>query len=292
MFFNKGKRVKSNLVSSEEKNISLNSSSLVSNQKLYSLDKDENIYEYISNMNKINYTIEFLVKINSEQLMKELYSLMESQICIYRDIKMSRILELTVEQFDILKKYNVELEYFKSEPFLIDSITIYEKVRLNYKYYDSESEIDSFLEEYDKKQEGARGLYFITSNLKGILGSGIYVCDMYNINSEYLFNNFIQDRVDILSRSSKYIYYLEGEYSGIVKRCIFGELQNMCILLEPLKEYPLKNKERLSSYGLIDTGSQDAVRVSDEFGLKLQESILNIDTKLSIYDDKSEEVFG
>ena len=95
---------------------------------------NKNIYKDISVINRINTTIEFLINMKNTKLIYELYGLMESQIQIYNEYETYRVLELTLEQFDIFKRNNIEMEIFKKEPFFVDSILVYQKRSINYKF--------------------------------------------------------------------------------------------------------------------------------------------------------------
>ena len=243
---------------------------------------NKNIYKDISVINRINTTIEFLINMKNTKLIYELYGLMESQIQIYNEYETYRVLELTLEQFDIFKRNNIEMEIFKKEPFFVDSILVYQKRSMNYKFFRSESEVNKFILEYDKKYESDKGLYFLTSNVKGYLGKGLYVCDKDDENSDCLFNNLISDRLGLISRNSDgYIYFLEGEYSGLVKKCILGDLEGMYILVDSLIKKPTKNREELYLYGEIDDEECTTLTKDEELNLKLQENLPDLNIKLS-----------
>lgn len=246
---------------------------------------NKNINKDIPGINRINATIEFLINMKNSKLMYELYRLMEDQIQIYNEYETYRVLELTSEQFDIFKRNNIKMEIFKKEPFLVDSILVYQKRSINYKFFGSESEVNKFILEYDKKCESDKGLYFLTSNVKGYLGEGLYVCDRDDEDSDCLFNNLISDRLSLISRSSDgYIYFLEGEYSGLVKKCILGDLEGMYILVDSLIKKPVKNREELYLYGEIDDEEYTALTKDEELNLKLQENLPDLNIKLSSID--------
>lgn len=271
-----------NGIPSQNKNIRYSSDLLT---KEFIRNKD--IYSYISHINEINQTIEFLINMNNSKLMVELYRLMENQIRIYDVYGCSRVLELTAEQFKIFKKYNIGAEMFEVEPFSVDSILVYEIKMIDYKYFNSEAEIDSFISNYNKKQCDSEGLYFLTSASKNSLGSGLYVCNKNDEVSDCLFNNLIMDRLGMLSRNSDgYIYFLEGQYTGLIKRCIYGELKGMYVLMEELSNKPVKNKEELCLYGDIDIEGEILISKDEEFNLKLQENLPDYKLKLSCVKDE------
>lgn len=245
----------------------------------------KDIKECIPVINKINTTIEFLISMKNSKLIYELYRLMEGQVQIYDEYGTHRVLELTSEQFSIFSKNNIEMEIFKKEPFLVDSILVYEKRKINYKFFNSEAEINKFIVNYNRNHETDEGLYFLTSNTKGYLGKGLYVCDKDDENSDCLFNNLVRDRLSFISRNSnRYIYFLEGEYSGLIKRCVLGELEGVCILVDSLIKKPIKNKEELYLYGEIDSEEYTTLTKDEEFNLKLQENLPDLNIKLSSVD--------
>lgn len=278
-----------NVASTKKENIAHNPES-----SLKKIIPSKDIKDDIPVINRINPTIEFLINMENSKLMHELYRLMENQIQIYNEYKSYKVLELTSEQLDIFYKSNIELEIFKKEPFFVDSILVYEKRNINYKFFDSKSEVNKFVDEYKKKYTNDKGLYFLTSNTKGYLGKGLYVCCKDDENSDYLFNNLIADRLSLISRNSDgYIYFLEGQYSGLVKRCILGDLEGMYVLVDSLVEKPIKNREELYLYGEMGDEESTALNKDEAFNLKLQENLPDLDIRLSsVNDEIIEEAMG
>lgn len=266
-------------------------SSLTMNVPDKNVNKDnENIFNNISIINKINNTIEFLINMNNSKLLYELYSLMENQIQIYDENKTYRVLELTQEQLNIFKKNNIEMEIFKKEPFCIDSIIVYEKRNIEYKFFGSQSEIERINLEYNKEFKRDEGLYFLTSNVKGYLGKGLYVCDIKDESSDILFNNLISDKLHVLSRNSnEYIHFLEGEYNGLIKKCILGNLEGMYVLVNPLSKRPAKNKEELCLYGDIEDEESNVISKDEEVNLILQKNLPDLTISLSSVSCEIEE---
>lgn len=256
----------------DEKNISYDSVSIKKEFKQSNLN--------IQLTNKINDTIEFLIDMSSPKLMEELYGFMKSQIKTYDKYENCRVLEITSEQLNVFEDSNISIEIFREEPFNVDSIVVYENREIDYKYIDSELELNKFLVSHDNQVMEDKGLYFLTSYAKGYLGAGIYVCDEENDNSIYLFNNIINDRIQVLSRSGNYLKFVRGHYCGNIKRCILGNLEGMVVLMDTVKEKPCFYKEELSLYGKIRNESS-IISKEEKFNLRLQESLPEYNLKLS-----------
>lgn len=236
-------------------------------------------------INRINDTIKFLIEMDSPKLIEELYQYMKGQIRIYDKYDIFKVLELTTEQVQIFKNKGIDIELFKEEPFNVDSVVVYENKELNYKYIDSELELNKFLLNYEDKVQEDKGLYFLTTYVRGYLGEGIYVCDEDTEESNYLFNNFINDRIYALSRNdNKYVHFLQGYYNGTVKRCIMGELKGAVILVEPIKHEPLLNKEELCLYGEIE--KEILINPECEFNNRIREVLSDCSLRLSSIDSE------
>lgn len=283
-----------NRIPSKKENIPNNVNSSLQTKSLNINDNDKNVCNNISNINKINNTIEFLIKMNNSKLLYELYDLMQNQIQIYNENKTYRVLELTLEQLDIFNKNNMEIELLKREPFSIDSIVVYEERSISYKFFASQTEINKFILEYNKEFTSDEGLYFLTSNAKGYLGKGIYVCDVNDKYSELLFNNLISDKLHVLSRNSDgYMHFLEGEYNGLIKKCILGDLKDMYILVNPLLKRPAKKKEELFLYGELENEEAIVATKDEDFNLKLQKNLPDLNISLSsVSYDVEEDAMG
>lgn len=270
--------LKNKLIKNQKENVAYSSESSLK-EVIPTKDNNKSVFD----INKINTTIEFLINMKNSKLIYELYRLMENQIRIYNEYETHKVLEITSEQLEIFTRNNIKMEIFQKEPFFIDSILVYEKKSIEYKLFGSESELDRFILEYNKKLDEDKGLYFLTSNVKGYLGKGLYVCNKGDEVSDYLFNNLIGDRLNLIAKNSNgYIYFLEGKYSGLIKRCILGKLEGTYILVDSLNEQPIKNKEELYLYGEINNDESIGLTKDEQFNLKLQESFP--DLKLSSVD--------
>lgn len=266
VFSNKTKQVQ------DEKNISHSSVSIEKEFEQSNLN--------IQLINKINDTIKFLIDMGSPKLMHELYGFMKNQIKTYNKYEDSRVLEITSEQLNVFEDSNISIEIFREEPFNVDSIVVYENKEIDYKYIDSELELNKFLINLDNHATEDKGLYFLTSYAKGYLGAGVYVCDEESDNSNYLFNNIINDKIQVLSRNGKHLKFLKGHYHGNIKKCILGGLEGIVILTDAVKEKPCLYKEELSLYGKI-RNDFSTLSKDEQFNLRLQENLPEYNLKLS-----------
>ena len=255
----------------------------ISQNNLLNLEK-ENLLD-VNQVNTINNTLDFLIKMNSSNLLLELYNFMKKQIRNYSEYDNERVLEITPEQLAIFTNHNINLDIFKKEPFSINSILVYENTQINYRYYDSTAGISRLKDETSKILSNDAGLYYLTLNKMGYLGNGVYVCDIDENESCYLFNNLIYDRLNMLSKSSDgYIHFLEGSYYGLIKKCIYGSLKGMKIIPVNIYNLSRRNKEELSLYGEVseELSSQNIKELN--MNLKIQESLPDI--RLSSISDE------
>ena len=228
----------------------------------------------IDRVNSINNTIEFLLKINSSNLLFELYNFIKEQIITYPECDNYKVLELTQEQFLLLEKYKIDLKLFESNPFNIDSIVVYQNRYISYRYFDSEPALKKFETMLNKGIDSDIGLYYLTLNKMGYLGAGLYVCDIEDNDSCYLFNNLIYDRINAINKiSDGYLYFLEGTYSGLVKKCVHGKLKGVNIIIDEIKKAPVKNKRELCLYGEVSEPECNYDSKDLNMHLKLQENL-------------------
>ena len=247
----------------------------ISQNNILNLEK-ENLLD-ISQVNTINNTLDFLIKMNNSNLLVELYNFLKKQIKNYSAYNNQRVLEITAEQLAIFTNNNIDLDMFKKEPFSINSIIVYENTQINYRYYDSTIGISNLKDESNKILSKDFGLYYLTLNKTGYLGSGVYVCDIDENESCYLFNNLIYDRLNILSKSSDgYIHFLEGNYCGIIKNCIYGSLKGIKIIPSNIYNISKRNKEELSLYGEVSEELSNKNIKELNMYLKIQESFPEI----------------
>lgn len=243
----------------------------------------------ITEANKLNRIIDFLSELNFSKLRYELYDFMKKQIRVYNKYESFKVLELTKEQLDIFNSRNISIDEFKKEPFTVDAVVVHEEKEIEYKYFDSELELNKFLENYNRKINEDRGLYFLTSYAKGCFGDGLYVCDNNSELSQILFNNCINEKVDFLYRNGNdNLYFACGKYKGMTKRCISGKLEGMIVLLDNLDRKPKLYTENISLYGEYEdilTLTKD-----EEMDLKLQENLGEVGIGLSFVD--SERAMG
>lgn len=238
--------------------------------------------ENIENINKVNSMIQFLIDMNNSKLMYELYLLMENQIITYNKYIEHRVLELTLEQYDLFIKNNLTMDRFTKKPFEVDSIVVCEYESIKYKCFGSKAEISDMLNKYNEYSCEDKGFFYLMSKLRGDFGRGLYVCNTLNDQSNYLFNTLIFEKLNILSRNSDgYIYYVEGEYTGLMSRCVFGELEGMYVLKECITSRPTEQKEELALYGEIEVDDIVMLPKEDKFELKLMESLSHLDVDVS-----------
>lgn len=233
-------------------------------------------------IDEINDTLIFLINMKSPKLMYELYGLMKNQIQVYTDFNCFRVLELTSAQFKIFKSVKFEMDLFTQKPFNINSIVVQERTSLNYKYVDTKLELNRFLNECKEEHRNDRGLYFMSRYENGFLGNGVYVCDEDDDNSCYRLNGFINDRLNmLLSGDDEYLYYINGYYDGIVKKCVFGELDGIVVLVGPIEGKSFINKESLHLYGEISPVDEFRLSKDEMFEMSLQKNLPEYNIRLS-----------
>ena len=220
----------------------------------------------INSLDKINIVMEFLIKMNSDKLLEELYDYMKSQVSKYISTSETSVLEITPNQLELFDKNNISLEFFTGSPFNVDAVVVLENKKIDYKYVDSEIEVNRFVSSYNSDIIGRKGLYFLTLDFSGCLGDGIYVCDRNKSESNYLYNQFVNQRRNIMSRNSQeYLYYAIGTYEGPIKRCVWGDLEGMVVLCNPIKSRPIMSKESLELYGNLVLSSTKNTSKDEEF---------------------------
>ena len=265
------------IFSNEQSNINNQDEVPYSKSQIKNINSKKNTRLDINRVNNINNTIEFLLKMNNSNLLFELYNFMKAQVITYSQYNNHKVLELTQEQLLLLEKYKIDLELFKNNPFNIDSIVVYQNRYITYRYFDSESELNKFESKSNSNFTDDIGLYYLTLNNFGYLGEGLYVCDIEEDDSCYLFNNLIYDRINMINKMSDgYIYFLEGNYSGLVKKCIYGKLKGMSVIIDKIKNKHIKKKEELHLYGEISESEYNYNVKDINLDLKLQQNFSGI----------------
>lgn len=249
----------------------------------------------IDSINVINSMIEFLIKMNNSKLMYELYLLMYNQIKEYNKFQTTRVLELTKEQYNLFMEKGILLNRFTEEPFNVDSVVVCGYEKLKYKFFNYESEIDKFIAKFNAKHDEDKGFLFLTSKINGYLGEGLYTCNESDDISSCLFNNLIHDKLEVLWRKTDgYLYFAEGIYTGMIKKCVYGELEGIYVLTENLSELPKKQQEELSLYGEleVDYDVNTTVDSKDDFESKLMDSLAHLNVNVNVSTNEDENAMG